>query len=199
MDKPSVAAFDFDGTITTRDVFIPFALFVAGPKKWLVNLVKLVPAAILFLVGKITRQDLKERTIALFFKGFPYKDLLGYAEEFADDIIPRMVKKKALETLKWHQEQGHRIVIISASPEIYLIPWGKKIGVEDILASRLEADGEGKITGKLSGLNCRGPEKVKRLKKLLGPDKDYELFAYGDSRGDKELLAFADHSYFRKI
>ncbi len=199
MDKPCVAAFDFDGTITTRDAFMPFALFVAGPKKWLANLARLIPAATLFLVGKISRQDLKEKTITLFFKGFAYKDLLGYAEEFAAEVLPRLVKKKALDTLKWHQEQGHRIVIISASPEIYLIPWGKKIGAHDILASKLEVGREGEITGKLSGPNCRGLEKVKRLKELLGSEKTYELFAYGDSRGDKELLAFADHSYFRKI
>lgn len=199
MDKPIVAAFDFDGTITKRDTFIPFALFVVGLKKWLRVLIRLIPSAALFLFRAISRKELKERALTLFFKGMPYKDLQKQADEFAKELLPRFVKKKALKTLEWHQEQGHKIVIISASPELYLIPWARPLKIDNVIASRLEVDDGKKITGRLVGLNCRGAEKVRRLKELMGGEKNYELYAYGDSQGDRELLSFADHKFIRKI
>ena len=199
MDKPIVAAFDFDGTLTKRDTFIPFALFAAGPWKWMKNLILLTPSVLLFIFRVITRQQLKEKAIALFFKGMPYRELKPLAEEFAKELIPSLLKPKAVEALKWHQKEGHRVIIISASIETYLRPWAKIMHIDDVIGSRLELDSNGTITGRLEGNNCRAAEKVTRLKELLGPEKDYELYAYGDSRGDKELLAYADHRFFRKV
>lgn len=199
MSKNIVAAFDFDGTLTRRDTFIPFALFVVGPWRWIKGLVQLIPNIALFLLRQISRQQLKEKAIALFFGGMRHADLQREGEEFAREIIPKLLKKRALEQMTWHQKEGHRVILISASPEIYLNPWAQQMGITHVCSSKLEVNGGGRITGLIVGLNCRGPEKVRRLKELLGEEKTYELYAYGDSPGDRELLDFADHSFYRKI
>jgi len=101
-----------------------------------------------------------------------------------------------MDRLQWHLEQGHRCIIVSASIDIYLEPWAESFGVHDVICSRL-ASPNGFVTGKLMGANCWGPEKVRRLEEEFGNLEDYNLFAYGDSRGDRELLAAADHPFYR--
>ncbi len=97
--------------------------------------------------------------------------------------------------LHWHQRQGHRCVLVSASMDIYLKPWAAAAGFDDVVCSTLEFH-DGRVTGRLAGGNCYGDEKARRLAQLLG-EQDYTLYAYGDSRGDKELLAMADYGYYR--
>jgi phosphatidylglycerophosphatase C len=88
------------------------------------------------------------------------------------------------------------VVLVSASLDVYLFPLGELLGVHGVLCTRLERDGGGALTGALVGANCRGPEKVARLEAWLlveGLD-GATLWAYGDSAGDDELLARADHA-----
>jgi phosphatidylglycerophosphatase C len=61
------------------------------------------------------------------------------------------------------------------------------------LCTSLDIDERGHCTGRLLGANCRGPEKATRLQTLFGTEK-VELWAYGNSRGDDEMLALADHA-----
>jgi HAD superfamily hydrolase (TIGR01490 family) len=96
-----------------------------------------------------------------------------------------------LERLAWHRAEGHRIVIVSASLDSYLVPLAPRLGVDDVLSCSLGADA-GVLDGTLVGGNVRGPEKVRRLQQWLDGEA-VELWAYGDSAGDDELLALADH------
>jgi phosphatidylglycerophosphatase C len=100
--------------------------------------------------------------------------------------------------VRWHHEEGHSVVIVSASLGAYLRPLAERLGLDAALAVELVEDADGLLTGGLVGeLNTRGPEKVRRLTSWaaehLGPDTAFELWAYGDSSGDEELLALADH------
>jgi HAD superfamily hydrolase (TIGR01490 family) len=104
-----------------------------------------------------------------------------------------------MQRFAWHKQQGHRCVIVSASLELYLRPWATAAGFNDVLGSRLEALDDGRTSGKLLGENCFGPEKMRRLETLLGPREGYTLYAYGDSRGDKELLSAADFAFYKKF
>jgi len=88
------------------------------------------------------------------------------------------------------------VVLASASLELLLEPWARAAGVDDVLATRLEVR-DGRLTGRLAGPNCYGPEKVARLEALVGDLAGVELYAYGDSRGDRELLAAAQHPVYR--
>ena len=127
------------------------------------------------------------------------EELQQAGERFAMHVLPGMLRHEAMQRLEWHKQQGHRCVAISASLEYYVRPWATKAGFEDVIATRLQIGEQGCITGKISGANCFGIEKVRRLEDLLGVRDGYILYAYGDSRGDKELLSYADHAYYRYI
>jgi phosphatidylglycerophosphatase C len=194
---PIVAAFDFDNTLTNRDSLLPFLFYMNGFFKTTKGLARLTPVFFAFLLNNLTRQEVKEKILAMFFKGLPYPYLKEWGEKYAKEQLDRYIKPEALARLRWHQQQGHRCVLISASVECYLLPWAKRYGFDEVITSCLEIDEEECVTGHLIGLNCWGEEKCKQLKEKLGPKSHYQLYAYGDSRGDRELLALADYPFYR--
>ncbi|MGA7953290.1 MAG: HAD-IB family hydrolase, partial [Gloeobacterales cyanobacterium] len=96
---------------------------------------------------------------------------------------------------RWHQSQGHRTILVSASLAIYLQPWAQRMGIQDVLGTDLEVK-QGRFTGKIKGKNCYGPEKLARLQHLINMEHCC-LHAYGDSKGDRELLSVAQYPYYR--
>lgn len=195
--KPVVAAFDFDGTLTHRDTLFPFLLHVAGWGAFARHVFALAPTLAGYGLGMIRNDIAKERVLARFLAGTEIGALQREAVRFAGQKLAGMLRAEALERLAWHKRQGHRCVLISASLDLYVRPWAQKAGFADAIASHLETLADGRVSGKLLGKNCFGAEKVRRLEELLGPRSGYTLYAYGDSRGDKELLSYADHAYYR--
>lgn len=198
--KPIVAAFDFDGTITKRDTLISFLSFTAGKWEMAKKLAAISPQLLGFLCGIVSRQAAKEAILESFFQGIPLEQLQELGETFAQSpALARLIYPAALKRLEWHRNQNHRCILISASIDTYLEPWRRRLGFQDLLCSRLEVDKDGVVTGRLQGINCWGPEKARRLLELLGPKESYDLYVYGDSRGDRELLTLADHPFYRKM
>ena len=197
--RKSVAAFDFDGTITYRDSFPAFLFYAVGPVQAIWKFFLSAPFLIGFALKLVSRQKAKEGVLTRFFKGWPEEKLAQIGERFAREKIPKTIRPEALKRLKWHQERGDCLALVSASVDIYLKPWGKSMGFDHILTSRVEVDRDGKVTGFLIGSNCRREEKVRRLEESIGPTEEYELFAYGDSDGDHELLEAADHPFYRRM
>jgi HAD superfamily hydrolase (TIGR01490 family) len=196
---PTIAAFDFDGTLTYRDTLLPFFNFVKGPLATSLNLAKGIPFFAEFLLKRLSRQEVKEIMLASFFKGMKEEELQLFGKKFAETKIDSLLRPEGMQRLRWHQAQGHRCILISASIETYLGYWADRVGFQDLLCSKLETDAEMCVTGKLNGTNCWGPEKRRRLLQLLGPKINYELYAYGDSSGDRELLELADRPYYRRF
>lgn len=196
---PIVAAFDFDNTIINRDSLAPLLKDFAGSLKASINFLKLTPCFIGFLCHLIPRQRVKEKIVSTFFGSMHISDLEGIGKQYADQYIDQWINKEAMEKLKWHQSQNHRCILVSAALDFYLRPWGKRHGFQDVICSSLQVDNKGKISGKLKELNCWGPEKSRRLSELLGPRDSYQLYAYGDSRGDKEMLDMADFPFYRSF
>lgn len=194
-----VAAFDFDGTITYRDTLFGFLLYLVGPWRLLVNAIPLLPVLTGYALKLIPNSVAKEHVLSRFLAGMSAQMLKKSSEGFASRYIPSMVRKQALERLAWHRSQGHRCVVISASIEDYVAPWAYTAGFDDVIATRLQRNNDGRLTGCYDGQNCYGPEKVRRLLNLLGDVDHLELYAYGDSRGDRELLELADHAYYKKM
>jgi phosphatidylglycerophosphatase C len=99
-----------------------------------------------------------------------------------------------------HRTQGDTVLLVSASFEVYLRPLAELLGADDVLAARLDVGPDGRLTGRLAGANCRGPEKVRRLHAWFdehtGGRSNVHLTAYGDSSGDRELLADADVAHW---
>ncbi|MGZ8734204.1 MAG: HAD-IB family hydrolase [Acidimicrobiia bacterium] len=189
-----IAAFDFDGTLSKRDSFLPFLTSVRGPIAVGVAMTRLAPRLGLMTVGRADRDDTKERLVTSLLAGYPAAALATAGIRYADHLATRL-RPEIIERLDWHRDAGHVLVLISASPTVYLDPLGAQLGFAAVLATRLEIGPDGTLTGRLDGGNCRGPEKVTRLQTWLGIRTPAEVWAYGDNAGDEDLLAFADHAH----
>ncbi|GAB4296428.1 MAG: HAD-IB family hydrolase [Thiohalomonadaceae bacterium] len=197
--RPIVAVFDFDGTITYRDTLLPFLRRLHGWGGVLRGALPLLPTLGGFALRLVPRDVAKERVLIRFLTGLSEAELRRLGADYAQQDIPRQVRPQALARLAWHRRQGHRCVVVSASIEHYVAPWARAAGFDDVLATRLAVDDAGRVSGRYDGANCYGAEKVRRLQQLLGTAADVEIYAYGDSRGDRELLALADHAYYRTM
>ena len=190
-----LALFDFDGTISNDDSFRGFIIYYCGYRKFFLGSLILSPIYILYNLGIIKNNFMKEAAISFYFKNENISDLWAMGKQYGNKIIDTMIRDKAKEKIKWHQNNGDKIIVVSASANIWLESWCLKNSV-DLIATELE-EKDGKVTGKLINGNCFGNEKVVRVKKAVNT-KDYEeIYAYGDSRGDRELLDFADKSFFK--
>lgn len=196
--KPSVALFDFDGTLTQEDSFLPFLRWTHRDSKIWTGLFQHSPTVIAYFLGKCSNQTITETLVKHFYQGWTLKKLQTMAVEFAHQSLPKLMDAEAIDRLKWHQSQGHQVIVVSAALNIYLQPWANMMQVDQVLANDLEAQ-QGCITGKLQGKNCHGVEKVRRIEQLLGNLNQYHLYAYGDSEADRPMLAIADESYYRKF
>ncbi len=191
---PTVAAFDVDGTITTRDCVVPFMRRVAGARR-IVPRLGARPDRLVPVIAGRDRDRLKALAAAAAFRGHRYDDLCAAGAVFADMVHERWLRTDTLEVLRRHLADGDRTVLVSASFEVYLRPLADLLGVDHVLATRLDVR-DGIVTGGLDGPNCRGPEKVVRLHEWLGDRSGVRLVAYGDSAGDREMLADADVAHW---
>lgn len=196
MQRPVVAAFDFDGTLTRRDTLLPFLRYLLGDIRLAGHALMLAPVLTGYGLGMIGNGRAKEQVFVRCFGGMREADLKQQGSRFAQEIVPTLLRDSLMQRFQWHQQQGHRCVVISASMALYVEPWAKQAGFSEVIATQLHSEA-GILSGKMQGANCYGAEKVTRLAQLLGDRAEYELYAYGDSRGDRELLAYADHAYFR--
>jgi phosphatidylglycerophosphatase C len=188
----SVVAFDFDGTLSTRDNFLPYLRIVAGTR----DLVRAIAAAAPALAA--SRRDPSQRDVAkaILLRG----TVAGRSDAYLRDIGARYARlvvaqhlaPDTMARLDAHRADGHDVVLVSASLHVYLDPIAELLGADAVLATALEVDADGRCTGEIAGANVRGLEKVHRLDAWLA-GRDVVIHAYGDSSGDDELLARAHH------
>ncbi|EIC21608.1 HAD-IB family hydrolase [Thiorhodovibrio frisius] len=190
-----VAAFDFDGTISTRDTFLPFLFRVFGWSRVLRVLIPLTGDGLRVLLGRASRDAFKARLIERLFTGAPVSTITPHGLRHAE-AVRRILRPQALERIEWHRAQGHRLVMVSASLELYLCYVAAYLRFDDLLCTQLGEEGAC-FDGRMAGGNCRGPEKVKRLEGLLGDLSELEIYAYGDSDGDREMLDIAQHPFYQ--
>lgn len=200
-----VAAFDFDGTLVRRDTLLPFLARVAGRRKLGAILAVEAPRTVrtrMALTAGAARElaaepalhhrdDFKARVLRRVFAGRSAADIAELGAHYAAHVVG-LLRPDTMSRLEWHRSEGHELVIVSASLLVYLEPFGRANGFDHTIAVELEVDAQGRFTGELAAPNVRGPEKAKRLGAWLG-DEPVELWAYGDSSGDDELLAMANH------
>jgi phosphatidylglycerophosphatase C len=185
-----VAAFDVDGTLTVRDCVVPFLRQTAGLPRLIVSLLSRPVACLTALVRR--DRDALKALAARSLRGRSTAEINDLGSAFAEQIYDGWLRNDTPARLQWHLAQGHEVVFVSASLRPYLAPLATRLGASTVLCCELEVDGT-RFTGRLDGANCRGPEKERRLREWLG-DRSVELWAYGDSAGDRELLAMADHA-----
>ena len=182
-----IAAFDFDGTLTTGDCMMPFLRRVAGTRRVATAVARIVP-----LAARRERDAAKAQLLAELLSGVAVAAAADTGERFASEIVARRLRRDTVSRLRWHQSRGHRTVIVSASLRPYLQPVAAHLGVDHVICTEL-GETEGRYTGRILDGNCRGPAKADRLLAWAGVMPG-ELWAYGDSAGDAELLALAHHA-----
>ena len=190
-----LALFDFDGTISDEDSFRGFIIYYCGYSKFILGSIILSPIYLLYVLGLIKNNFMKEMAISFYFKNESVTNLWNKGKQYSDNEIDKIVRGKAREKINWHHSQGDRVIIVTASANIWLDSWCSRNGIE-LIATELE-EMDGRITGKLVNGNCFGIEKFIRVARLVNV-KDYEeIYAYGDSRGDLELLDFANKPFYK--
>ena len=191
-----VAAFDFDKTISTRDNVVPFLRAVVGRTRLARAFLAISPRLVRAALDDERRDTAKVALVRRTLTGYDAGRITAVAAEFADNVVARHLRPDVLERVAWHRNQGHELVIVSASFTSYLDPIAARLGFAAVLATELAVGDDGRMTGELVRPNVRGAEKVRRLDEWLGataPDAGPAfVWAYGDSSGDRELLARAD-------
>jgi len=198
----TVAAFDFDGTVTRGASTVPFLIEVRGLLPVAIaigrSLPKLVRAAIF---SGSAADDYKEQLFVRLLRGTTDEELTRRGKTFAANHLRLRLRPEVRNRIEWHRARGHRVVLVSASLEHYVAPAGEILGVDGVLATRLAVDAAGIVSGRFDGKNCRGAEKYARVvgwlraNGLAGAGRAQAvLWAYGNSRGDAWLLGAADHA-----
>lgn len=191
-----IVVFDFDGTITTDDTFRLFLRYYAGNLKWTVNILLLLPIFIGYGLKIVDRNQAKIYVMRRFFKNAPVTRLNTRAAEFAKEVIPGLIRPQAQACLDNKKDDRESLYICSASIAPYLRTWGESQNIHNVLATELESDGD-RYTGEIKGWNIWGEGKVRRILAEFAPHPVRIMEAYGDSRGDQEMLHAAEASYFR--
>jgi phosphatidylglycerophosphatase C len=194
----NIVVFDFDGTITSKDTMIRFIKFSKGKIKFYSGILIFSPLMLAYILKLYPNWKLKQKLFSYFYKGISIEKFNQWGKAFSIEI-ETLLRPKALEAIRMHQKQGDIVIIISASIENWIISWAEQVCVNRVLATKIEIDAEGKLTGRLLTKNCCRKEKVNRLLEVFPDRKDYTLIVYGDSAGDNELIEFSDCGWYNKF
>lgn len=186
-----VVAFDFDGTITEPDTFGIFLRHVRGRPAVVAAFVRHLPSVVVAARGGPFRDRAKERVVGEVVRGLPMASLEAAAGRTTEVILRSGLREDTVQHVRAHVAAGHRVVVVSASFEVYVRPVVAALGVDEVIATGLEVDEQGFLTGRFSGPNVRGRAKARLLTDHLDGATSIAV-AYGNTKGDRELLAMAD-------
>jgi phosphatidylglycerophosphatase C len=195
----TLAIFDLDGTLVTRDSFLPFLVGYTIKRRRFWPLLAMPFWIGLYVVRLISARTVKERLLTLFFRGEKKEDIDKHGEQFCTTWVERHPRANLMAKLREHQNAGHRIILLSASPDLYVPRIGSYLGIKETVCTRV-AWNENICTGKIIGPNCKGVEKVTLLSEYLQVKTLPEpSFAYGDSKSDLPILRWTTHGYLVKV
>lgn len=193
MTRP-FAIFDIDYTIINNDSMFSMLFFAIKKKPIIVLYIPIILVKIILALLKIINIKIAKEAIYLPLRYLTEREL----EEFYDNVLLKKINLEVMERLKFHKEQGCHILLISASPEIYLKYFNKNSYIDMVIGTRLKTV-NGKYTNKICGENCKGAEKVNRIQHYL-KENDLEIdfensFGYSDSLSDKPMLSLVKNRY----
>ena len=187
-----IYAFDFDGTLTTKDSLLAFIRFAKGDVSFMLGFLRYSPQLILMKLRLYPNYKVKQKVFAHFFQGMTIRDFDMLCQRFAT-THRELLRPEGIKALEQAQSEGSEVVIVSASIDNWVQPFFPEVKV---LGTQVEVK-DGLLTGRFLTKNCYGQEKVERILACYPNRQEYTLIAFGDSRGDKELLAFADEAHYK--
>ena len=167
--KKSIAFFDFDGTITTKDTLLEFIKYSKGSFPFYAGFALYSPYLVAYKLKIISNQKAKEKMLQFFFGKMPLKEFQAKCDAFAAEITPQLLRPAALEEIKKLKANNTPIVIVSASPENWISKWAESIGAS-LIATRLQVK-QDLLNGLIEGCNCHGEEKVVRIRQNYNLDE----------------------------
>jgi len=191
----NLALFDFDGTITTSDTFTPFLRLAATPGRMLAGSVLLGPLALGYRLGAVSASRARPVVARVAFHGASAAAAGDLGRMYATEVLPGTVRRRALERVAWHQQQGDDVVVVSAALDVYLRPWCESRGLGCICTEREGRNG--RLTGRYRHGDCSGAEKVRQIRERYPLERYSQVYAYGDTSEDREMLALAHRKYYR--
>jgi phosphatidylglycerophosphatase C len=198
-NRPVVAAFDLDGTLTEGGSVFPWLKTVAGRgRTWRAAFSLAVPLTIGAIRSSRWADNAKERLFKKLLAGIDEQAVMAQSRTFAREHLEHEGRALLLARLDWHRQRGHDVVLVSASPQPYVDAMSEDLGANGGLGTRLAVDPRGRLTGGYLGKNCRGTEKLRRLDEWIAL-RHYPtppaIFAYGNSRGDRRMLSGATYPF----
>ena len=190
-----IAFFDFDGTITTRDTLLELIRYHAGTAGFFLGFLLYSPLLVAYKMKLISNQLAKEKVIGYFFRKMDVKNFDKLCDEFCREILPALIRKKALHEIELLKLKGAEVVVVSASPENWVEKWCRSMDIQ-CLATRLIVQ-DNRLTGAIAGRNCHGEEKVSRIREHYRLEDYNEILCYGDTNGDKPFLRLATISFYK--
>jgi len=190
-----VAVFDLDGTLTWRDTLLPFLISFLRRHPWrLLRLWRLPFAGCSFLAQNRDRGLLKSRVIRMVMGGASRTAIDACADSFVDTLKPRhRFRPAGLAMLEAHRAAGDHLVLLSASPDLYVPRIGWALGFDRTLCTEIEWRGD-RLAGTLKTANRRGAEKLRCLTWLRTQYPDLPIVAYGNSASDLDHMRHADRA-----
>ena len=186
-----IVAFDFDGTLTTRDTLLEFIRFACGTPRFLLGFLLYSPLLVLMKLRLYSNGKAKQRVFSHFFKGMAIAEFDALCQDFAR-THRHLLRPDVVSQLEQALAEGAEVLIVSASIDNWVQPFFKNHQpVPMVLGTQIEVI-DGRLTGRFLTPNCYGQEKVRRILALYPDRSAYHLTAFGDSRGDREMLALAD-------
>jgi phosphatidylglycerophosphatase C len=196
---PVVAAFDLDGTITEGGSVFPWLMSIAGrARTWRAAASLAVPLTIGAIRSSRWADNAKERLFLKLLAGIDEEVIKEKTRTFALEHLAHEGRALLLARVDWHRQQGHDVVVVSASSQLYVDVMAEQLGASGGLGTRLAVDPRGRLTGGYLGKNCRGTEKLRRLDEWIegrGYPTSPIIYAYGNSRGDRRMLSGSMYPY----
>ena len=195
VSEKKIAFFDFDGTITRKDTLPEVIKFQKGKLAFYVGIIIYAPLLVAYKLKLLKNDLVKQKILIYFFGGIPEPVFQEKCDLFAENMIPGLIRPGALKEIVSLREKGFEIVVISASAGNWIRRWSNELSLK-LLSTKLEVK-NGLITGRIEGKNNHGEQKVINIRELWNLNEYGEIYAYGDSPGDKPMLALATQSFYK--
>ena len=189
----NLALFDFDGTITTKEMFTDFIHFSISKKRALCGRVLLFPWILLYKLGWYPAYKLRALVAFYAFKGEDYKKINALGASYAENVIPQYLRDHAVAKIRWHQDNGDKVVVVSASLDMYLRHWCTAHNVS-LICSVLEVK-KLTLSGRFIAGDCSSEAKAQKILAQFTLNDFDKVYAYGDTEEDLAMLALADEQY----
>lgn len=191
----NLALFDFDGTITDRELFADFVAGAVPAHRLRLGRWLFMPMVLGYKLGLVSGSTIRARVARFGFQGLDVATAEQAGRRFADEVLPGAIRPEALQRIAWHREQGDTVVVVSGAFDLYLRHWCERHGL-DWICSALEAE-DGVLTGRYRGAQCVGAEKPRRVGERYDLSRYGQIYAYGDTREDLDMLALAHRRWYR--